>query len=167
MDVGPNAGNFGTDDFTIEFWINTTLQNSWQAIMSKRVVCGNAPAWWDLRMRPSGALQLEFQDEVNYTWVGSDNRPVNDGSWHYVAITRTGTIFTAFVDGYATANTTAPSVNSADAALEVRFGISPCDGWDGTVPFRGSLDEISFYGRALTASEVAAQSLGTCIGVAP
>ena len=39
INFGTGAGNFGTNDFTIDYWMNTTSQDASQAFLGKRDIC--------------------------------------------------------------------------------------------------------------------------------
>jgi hypothetical protein len=71
-------------------------------------------------------------------------------SWHHFAITKSGTTFTSFIDGIPTAQGSGPSQLPATSAY---FTIGSVEGlsW-----FKGSLDEIRIYNRALTLKEIQA-----------
>ena len=48
VNFGPDTGNFGTHDFTIDFWINTTATLE-QSFLGKRNIC-DVGDWWDIRI---------------------------------------------------------------------------------------------------------------------
>ena len=89
---------------------------------------------------------------------------MNDGQWHLVALTRSGTTLKAYLDGQeGTIVDTDPSVMSPDTTLPLLLGTS-------TVPrsYSGLLDEIEIFHPALVGSEIQAiynaRSAGKCKG---
>lgn len=104
IDVVSNFG-IGTNDFTIEFWCNFTLETADTA--SRRIFSQGANA--------ATAVQIYISDTertVNgkavargticfYTTADiiSTVSRVNDGKWHHVAFTREGTTLRCFLDG--------------------------------------------------------------------
>jgi autotransporter-associated beta strand protein len=75
---------------------------------------------------------------------------VNDGNWHFIAITDSSGIKNVFVDGNLDAATTAwgnPGVGG-------QFWIGgTADGGDGVADMNGLIDEVSIYNRALSQTE--------------
>ena len=96
--------NFGTGDFTVEFWINASASGSYtQAIGT--LVSGTEAGTWRIGNRFNSANQIyfargtgsgfnEFQASVN----------VNDGNWHHVAVVRYSGTVTIYADGVASAS---------------------------------------------------------------
>ncbi|WP_059011935.1 sialidase family protein [Streptomyces specialis] len=74
----------------------------------------------------------------------------NDGGWHHVAFQRQGGQLQLSVDGAAPATADAPVGDiSPDEPFTLHIGARP----DYTELFRGALDDVRIYGRALTADE--------------
>ena len=72
-----------------------------------------------------------------------------DGLWNHVVVTREGTTLRWFVNGVQTAQKTAVTVPS-DSVLPLTIGSGYAGG------YQGGIDEVAVYGRALSATEVAA-----------
>jgi len=76
---------------------------------------------------------------------------VNDGNWHFIAITDNSGTKNIFVDGNLDATTT----GWANAGVGSQFWIGGAnDPLDGLVDMTGQLDEVSIYNRALSQAEV-------------
>ncbi len=150
---GPNSfistdasvGNFGTDDATITFSINTTATTApYMEIMSKRPIC-NYSSFWDVRMISGGKIFAEFDgsDTTNYEVI-TGTRLINDGAWHGVTLTRRGPKIALYVDGTPDGSATLPATANVSNAATMSFGQGPCVGApDGTVNMVGRLDDIS------------------------
>jgi len=89
--------------------------------------------------------------------------PLTSGTWHQLLVTRAGRTATVYVDGRAAASASLPASPAAASALGLylgRYSGSASGYW------RGRLDEVSLYGRALGAGEVA-QHYATVADVTP
>ena len=90
-------------------------------------------------------------------WVAG-NTSVNDGSWHFFAITDAAGTKSVYTDG--TANTlTANSFINTDVGNTILIG-KTADPGDGTTGFNGLIDSLSFYNTALNATQIQALAGG-------
>ncbi len=166
VDFGANAGNFGTNDFTIDFWIKVPAgQTGLYAIMEKRPVCNANSSFLDIHlgheatlpMSVNGALALDSagNGDTDYSLVLGVKK-INDGLFHHAAFVQTGAINSIYVDGFLDNSFT----NSAPADInnlnQFRAGQTACTGVDGSQPFNGELDEIRVINRALSPAEISA-----------
>ena len=92
------AYNFGTGNFTIEFWVNTTstaayatalrLGNTWTtgswAFYLNDVNGSGVPSWWSFTLN---------------TTLSTSGVTINDGAWHHIALVRNSTTMTMYIDG--------------------------------------------------------------------
>jgi len=142
--------NLGTGDFTLEAWINADQnQESFPSILSNR---GDDEfngflfglSLWDQAVEGSLFIQIEG---TNYIPCSTDLRGTG---WHHVAVTRTGSSITFYIDG--SQDGTASSSKDLDSAGDMWIG------WDeakpSTTPFNGLIDEVAVYDRALHVSEI-------------
>jgi hypothetical protein len=90
--VSTEALTFGTGDFTIEFWINTSNNGN---IMNPSTATGSG--YWGLLMQ-SGNLRWNNSYAVTNLWQISASA-IQDGSWHHVAISRASGSTKIFYDG--------------------------------------------------------------------
>lgn len=90
--VSTEALTFGTGDFTIEFWINTSSNGN---IMNPSSATGSG--YWGLLMQ-SGNLRWNNSYAVANLWEISASA-IQDGSWHHVAISRASGSTKIFYDG--------------------------------------------------------------------
>lgn len=182
FNVNTNVGNFGTNDFTIEFWVQTTSTANLQSCLEKRDVCSGGH-FWDIRIGNCSGCDNHGPGHVVFEVYGCPSfqgcgnwlpvtaaTAINDGFWHHVACVRKGATSLVYIDGHVDGSGVDPygvAYVSNDAVL--RAGQNRCQCCDGTQAFNGGLDEISIYNRALDALELegiyAVGSLGKC-GVA-
>ncbi|MDX1913648.1 MAG: LamG-like jellyroll fold domain-containing protein [Saprospiraceae bacterium] len=140
-------GNFGTGDFTIEMWVQTTDDNC--ALMGKRAIC-NCDNFWNFFIN-AGRLQAEFSTSTScndYLNVAGSNNSLANGNWHHIAFVRQGTTLQYYVDGIL--DRTVFSNQNLDNAAKLRIGNIVCGGLN----FRGSMDEIRIWSLARSVMEL-------------
>ena len=155
------GGNPGVGAFTFAFAVKATAATQEQAVWEKRAQCNSdGTSFWGFRMQPNGRINFEAQDTVgqDYMDLGS-TAVVNDGAWHWVAVTRQTTTASLYVDGQLQATTTTATTADISKRTPMRAGVSTCDGVDGTAALVGQLDELMIFSVALTQSQI--QTLGS------
>ncbi len=94
--------------------------------------------------------KLAFYDELSGGANNvNTNYPVNDGKWHQVAVTRSGTSLIFYVDGVNIYTTSTGS----NALNSLGFEIGRAT-YDGATFFNGAIDDVRVYNRALSAGEM-------------
>ncbi|QUE52655.1 tandem-95 repeat protein [Luteolibacter ambystomatis] len=143
----------GTGDFTVGAWVKIAPGSGTGVIIQQRDATGSGyNGEYGLQVLSNGTVEFYIYnngyqfDIVTPATYGL----VNDNQWHHVAATRSGTTGTVYVDGnpLATASGTAKSLVST---------ITMSIGWDqrdNNRRFKGLLDEVRLYTRALSASEL-------------
>ncbi len=111
------AFDFGSGNFTVEFWINTTQTTSNATLITRE--WGGAPytGGWSIQLNgnSSSAMTIYWADfSTSATFMVANTTSYRDGGWHHVAWVRNGTAFTLYIDGVA----------SATATSSVAFGAS-------------------------------------------
>lgn len=120
--------DFGTGDFTIDFWMKTN-----QSVGYGIIICRyqGSPPW--LISHNSGYLGVYNAAEG---WNTGSTYLVNDNSWHHVAVVRYGDTLKTFIDGQIEVNV---ANWNPDIVAASQIGI----GWDGSNSYyNGYLDEI-------------------------
>lgn len=84
-------------------------------------------------------------------WIGLGSYAFELGSWYHVAITRSGTVLTAYVNGYPIGTGT---LNGPIYDPSTAFFIGTAEFDRPARPFRGCIDEVRIYNRALTCTEI-------------
>ena len=95
VSFGNSVGNFGTSDFSVEFWMETS--NGYQSVLGQRVDCEHG-SFWDLR-KTNGFLVAELDDFGAHYVHLTASRPLFDGLLHHVALVRQATAVSLFLDG--------------------------------------------------------------------
>jgi hypothetical protein len=156
VSLGEQCGNFGTNAFTIEFWIETT-STPLECIISKRKICGS-DSFWNVFVS-GGTIRAQWEEDTaadHYMYL-CGSRIINDGLFHHVAVTRRSTIASIYCDGVLDARESTVGITILSNSAPCQLGnSSPCLGTDGLEPFVGILDEIRIYARALSAGEIQA-----------
>ena len=140
-----------TNAITIEAWVNTTLTlvDFNPTIVAKGVhaYLFTIGAYTQATPRVTGFLF------INGVWrFLRGNTPINDGNWHHVVMTYNGSHLSVYRNGILDAT---PLAVSGSINIDLRpLNIGHYAGTNGH--FRGSIDEVRIYNRALSAAEVMA-----------
>ncbi|PWU11255.1 MAG: hypothetical protein C5B50_23760 [Verrucomicrobia bacterium] len=158
-----NNTNLQTQTFTIEAWVKRASASVTTAVAAPGgSIFGYGGGGWNFGIYNDGRLTLT---KVAYSNVQTPAL-VTDTNFHHLAVTKSGSNVVFFVDGVAY------SVGAYDPGF--MFVSTPAIGTLGagsSASFWGEIDELGFYTRALSASEVqaiyAVGSYGKCPILAP
>lgn len=96
-------GNFGSANFTIEFWWNnnSVSQTNYASVISHAFTGSPVTGCYALKIKTTtDIIQFTYHNGSGLTDAnGTVN--VNDGVWHHIAMVRSGTTLYVFVDGVA------------------------------------------------------------------
>lgn len=141
-------------EFTISFFILPDPSgNSTMSILSKSEVCG-IDSTLELRYNPvSKTVGLTLSQHANSS-VRTTYRVPDNRCYHHITFVRRTRELLVYYDGVQVG--LMPSVALVDVTNDgiLTLGGSPCLA-NGEVPYRGVIDELRLYNRALTSSEVA------------
>jgi len=87
----------GASDFTIDFWLNTT-QTTFGTLLWK-TSCDGPCLGWAVFKRAAGEVEIQVCQNGCQQWQTQAQTRVDDGQWHHVALTRSGTTLKAYLDG--------------------------------------------------------------------
>ena len=128
---------FGSGNFTLECWINTTVSNS--GYVSAVAKWSSSNQSWMIRAAStdigSGWSFFYSTDGSNYYTVFGAS--INDGNWHHLAVTRSGNVFRTFTDGTLN-NSTTDAVTLFDGTASLFVGAQG----GGSNPFTGYIDDL-------------------------
>lgn len=120
-----------------------------QTFLSHDVGSGNNNKWflsnWD------GDLLIHANPPTTFVAFGQPSWQT--AQWYHIAITKSGFSYSAYINGNLLNTTTNPYVYP-DPATSLRFGFAERDG-NQNHALIGAMDDIAYYRRALTSSEVA------------
>ena len=133
VDFNTNGGNPGTGAFTFAFAIKTTTATQEQAIWEKRAQRNSdGTSFWGFRMQPSGLVNFEAQNTAGQDYIDLDlTAAVNNGAWHWVAVTRQTTTTSLYVDGQLQSTTTTATTPDISKKTPMRAGTRAVTGSTG------------------------------------
>lgn len=129
--VNTSTFTFGTNNFTIELWINVTVLRN-QVLLDFRPLATNSTSYMHLLTDATGLVRLY----VNNTNKVYSVNPITANTWHHIAVVKSSGIISMFVDGV-NANSVA-DVNSyavgaarpvVGAASAASLGLTPFIGF--------------------------------------
>jgi len=162
VDLGQNFNFDRTDPFSITWWMKST-HNSFDAIMANSD--SSNKGWMLVNNNTSRDIEFRLSNTwgSNYLISGFNNASLYDNNWHMVTMVYDGssdannTVW--YMDGTQQTNIniqnslTGSTTNSHDTWIGKR-GSAP--EW-----YNGSLDDVAFYNKELTSSEVTSIYSGT------
>lgn len=136
------------DSFSVCFWIKFVNAGS----IIDRDIIGTYTTDWFINSGNSGSINISLGTSAGV----STNKKINDSAWHHIVCLRnksTG-IMKIYVDGMFD-NQGGNWFNNLTGNAKINFGAMDISSsvWQG---FTGSLDEIRFYARELSTSEIQA-----------
>jgi len=147
IDIGTYVGiPTGASDRTVEGWIKTTNSGSDSPIYVVGAYSGTLRTFWAGYLNSSGVLA--WTDSVSFLTFGS---AINDGNWHHVVFTYTGTTLRAYIDG----SEASGSPQTLGGALDTSGAGNQWIAANGSAWLEGSLDEVALYTSVLSAGEIA------------
>ena len=147
------TGNFGTSDFTIEYWLKTTDPSAYH--IQKRNGCYGT-SFWSIAHGVSSLNQNQIYVELNngYTYNNSFvfqmAKPINDGRWHHLAMVRQGVKIIFYVDGDVIYSQTTNGVANVDNSGYMYIANSLCNFGSDNSLLNGSMDEVRLWNIALS-----------------
>ncbi len=166
-DFGSNVCAFGSGNFTMDFWIQTTQAGS-ATIFRRRAWC--SPDNVVECGLSDGTIMFQMSKNQDLGCSVQSTKTINDGTFHHIAIVRRSLDLAVYIDGVIDAQSTAAQVisittvssafdadgNPIAAQPDFILGMKLCntapDGPD--TQFVGALDEVEVYNRALDDTEV-------------
>ncbi|HEY1917367.1 MAG TPA: LamG-like jellyroll fold domain-containing protein [Streptosporangiaceae bacterium] len=140
---------------TVEFWLNTTSTGE---LYEAGYGTSSTTEGFNLVTEPDSVIVSGYSDDLSFT----TKAPLNDGSWHFVAVTATATSATVYVDGVSLGSQNFPSpLDTLPAAQGLVLGMASqdCCGY-----FTGDLANVAVFPSVLSAATVTAQFAASGLG---
>lgn len=157
------AFDFGTGDFTVEFWMRAGMGAADKRLVGRYNGCGTNTGFHFQTERTTGQM-------VFYLGVRAITSAQNvlDNTWHHIAGVRNGATLTLYVDGVQAAQRSDVGAQNATAASDpsLRFGSSnatPCSGGGGA-QLSGNIDEVRIWDHDRTLAEIRDNLVHTLTG---
>jgi hypothetical protein len=140
---------------TLEGWVNTTSGGTvWVAGYG----VDSTGEGFAVAVQPNDVYVSGYDDDLTFTAPS----PLNDGSWHFVAVTTNGSSATVYVDGSSigTQNFAATlDTLSSVQGFEIGADAQGCCGY-----FNGDLADVAVFPSALTTAQISAQFAASGLG---
>ncbi len=95
-------GDFGTGDFTVEFWMRASPAGTYVTVVGTQTIAGNSTAGiWRAsnRFNSNNGIYFNYTTGSTFVDITFTTTNYNDNAWHHVAFTRASGTLRAFVDG--------------------------------------------------------------------
>ena len=136
----------GTNAFSIELWANFAASGN-RVLVGSDAGGGSNNKW--LFWLNDGNLRFHVNTSTGAAvTIGSATFNPTLSQWYHLAVTRSGSNFTFYVNG-APLETNSVVVSIPDSGAPLNIGSA-----EGNFYFSGLLDEVSIYNRALTSTEI-------------
>lgn len=134
--------NFGSNNFTIEFWVRANNFTGLPGVLSMATV-GSSDGW-NLQFGTDGRLYIEYGFAGSVPNTRANTTALTANVWSHVAFVRNGSTVTAYKDGVAGTSHTisTSSINSSTADLVIGDGYGLATTWAATADFNGHIDEL-------------------------
>jgi hypothetical protein len=143
---------------TLEGWINTT--NTSQNFLAGYGATGTGEAFM-LAEQPNAVIVSGYSDELSFP----SSVPLNNGVWHFIAVTTSGSSATVYVDGKSLGTRKFPqalNTQPTQSGLLLGYGAQSCCGG-----LSGQLADVAIFPAALTAAQITAQFNASGVGAPP
>jgi hypothetical protein len=142
--------------FTIEFWANPTNSDNDDAPLANRVAAGDRSGWAFFQRAESTGWNLRMYDGVgsNLGWdLTGGTSPLN--AWTHVVARWDGSAAQLFVNGVLADSSNdggaSGTYNANTASTSANFIVASSDTGS---PYTGAIDEVAFYGSALSPAQI-------------
>ena len=146
--MGTAPALIGTTDFTLGAWIKVPVGTAAPGMIIQQSDPTGFEGEYMFSMNSDGTLNFSIYN-FGYQFNFNTSTTVNDGQWHYVAAVRSDTNGFIYIDGVQAG--TATGTVKALASLGVAVGY---DYRGNSKRFKGTLDEVRIYARALSSIEI-------------
>jgi len=136
---------FGTNDFSIDLWASFSTVYDDEAFLASDEGGGRQPKW--IFWLTGGVLEFQvISQQGGNIDSGAFSPELNQ--WYHFALTRTSSTFNLYVNGDLFYTETA-TITVPDALAPLTIGEA-----EGNFSFKGILDDVRLYDRALTGAEI-------------
>ena len=148
--AGTAAAVTGTGDFSLAAWVKVNPASPLGTVIQQREPGGSGfIGEYMLNVNANGTVNFFVYGSGGYQFNLTTTTAINDGQWHQLAAVRSGASGKLYIDGIeaASGSGTVQTMNS----LAVSIGY---DHRDSNKRFKGLIDDVRIYSRALSVAEV-------------
>lgn len=150
------AINFGTSNFSIEFWYKSAPNGQEEIMLEKRDDgCNGNGALWAIRKKADNSIRTEINANgggFTYTITLAN---AFDNNWHHLVFQRNGSQMLTYKDGILVGTISTDLVRDVSNSANLIIGPGPCGPF---LPnggfFNGSIDELRFWNTALSQAQI-------------
>ncbi|MEM6687773.1 MAG: PQQ-dependent sugar dehydrogenase, partial [Planctomycetota bacterium] len=148
IEIGPDQSlDLSSGNFTQSVWIKPTANNqTYQGVLGYQPAGGTSTRYPGIWVYQQDRIHAGFGDGTNWNSFNSGS-VLTVGEWNHVATTFDGTTYSIFVNGTLVASSDSFAGRSPSGTQRVDIG--RVDNY-----FKGGIDDVQIYNRALTAQEV-------------
>lgn len=114
-----NAFQFGTGDFTLEWWFRSSATNEYACMLSRFYQGPGGIVFFLNGPSGDGAPEVYWDEFGNFLFFKSNIGGLNDGEWHHFAFVRSGQVCAMYVDGTQAATLAGVNVDSSGADFHI------------------------------------------------
>ncbi len=140
---------FGSSSFSIALWTKISLTTGTYYIMGHDEGGGNRNKWILWYSNTILFLHVNSPSTIGYTVIAYNNWVVDENKWYFITLIRNNDTFSIYINGQ---NEVSASDSRAIPDPNAPLRIGNAEG--NTRYFKGNLDDIRIYNRALTAAEI-------------
>ena len=141
------------DSFTIEYWMKKSSAITGNEVIVGRDDAANELHWWT-GCDGNGTVRFQLRDiNGNGIYLGGTGEVINDGEWHHLVFVRDESLNenSIYVDGVRTHFDNYDYTAGFASSVPLNIGyLNLSDHYR----YKGDLDEVALYDRALTPSEI-------------
>lgn len=138
--------NVGGGDFTIQGWLYLTQVG----VNQDFIACDLEPQTVRIRINTANKVLWEIRDSGSDIATATSTTALSINTWYHIIGRRVGTNVKLYVNGVLEASTTNASLNNPDTTDHWHIGVG-VDGIDThTRWFKGKIDEVAVWSRAIT-----------------
>ncbi|MBF0622121.1 MAG: tandem-95 repeat protein, partial [Magnetococcales bacterium] len=153
IDIPKTVADFDLNDFAISMWYKSgshaAAGGALMVMDSSDPYTGPTVYFGYPGSNDTMQFRIDYDDAVNWT-----NQKVADSQWHHGVFQRAGNQLEIYVDGEQVATNTVSAINLDTTVYDSDFRLGAHAIDQSIQEYYGSLDELSFYTRALTANEI-------------
>jgi len=154
--------NFGTNDFTVDFWVYFRSIEGEQIMVEKWIQAPGNPVGWTFT-KIDGWIRFAFSNITLGEYdIDFDPGDIPTNSWIHVAATRAGNTYSMFWNGELIVSDPNAETYDLDSNSSLKFGHrgnpddTPGSVDEGGFYLNGLIDEVEIFDRALSTSEIKA-----------
>lgn len=147
---------FTTTDFTVSFYFRPLQYTTFpQSLLGKRTAC-DEQNMFDFRLDLNQQQMLVEVHETEHKFYPELSPRLDSTTWMHIALVRAGNRAYTYINGALRRESYRCSGVDLSNSTPLSFSHSPCIRHGRTLPFKGILDELRVYDRALEPDEILA-----------